>query len=36
MGDRLNGKAALITGKNGWETADVERLGIASIWMADS
>jgi beta-glucosidase len=28
-------KAALLTGKNTWETLDIPRLGIPSAWMAD-
>jgi len=28
-------KAALLTGKNTWETRDVSRLGIPSAWMSD-
>jgi beta-glucosidase len=31
----LEEKASLITGKNSWETHDVPRLGIPSVWMAD-
>ena len=28
-------KAALLTGKNTWETLDIPRLGIPSVWMTD-
>lgn len=28
-------KSALLTGKNTWETLDIPRLGIPSVWMAD-
>lgn len=31
----LEEKAALVTGRNAWETAEVERLGIPPVWMAD-
>jgi beta-glucosidase len=31
----LEEKASLVTGRNAWETADVERLGVPPVWMAD-
>ncbi len=31
----LEEKAALVTGRNAWETAEIERLGIPPVWMAD-
>jgi beta-glucosidase len=31
----LEEKASLVTGRTAWETAEIERLGIPSIWMAD-
>jgi beta-glucosidase len=31
----LEEKASLVTGRNAWETADVERLGIPAVWLAD-
>jgi beta-glucosidase len=31
----LEEKASLITGRNSWETAAVERLGIPPVWMTD-
>ena len=31
----LEEKASLVTGRNAWETAEVERLGIPPVWMAD-
>jgi beta-glucosidase len=31
----LSEKAALVTGKNTWETLDIPRLGIPSAWMSD-
>ncbi len=31
----LEEKAALVTGRNLWETAAIERLGIPAVWMAD-
>ena len=31
----LEEKAALVTGRNAWETAEVPRLGIPPVWMAD-
>jgi beta-glucosidase len=31
----LTEKAALLTGKNTWETLDIPRLGIPSAWMSD-
>ncbi len=31
----LEEKASLVTGKSSWETHDVPRLGIPSVWMAD-
>lgn len=31
----LEEKAALLTGKNLWETRDISRLGIPSVWLSD-